>query len=113
MTAMRVMPTNEPTEREYTTMVLELLGTFGWRRVHFRPATVRSGKWATHGSGDITGWPDIFAVRGRRLLALELKVGKGKTTPDQDDWLSALGHAGVEAHVVRPSDWDRLVEMLR
>lgn len=110
---MRVLPNIEPSEKVFTEQVLELLEVFGWRRVHFRPAVVRSGKWATHGSGDVAGWPDVFAVRGRRLVALELKVGKGRTTVAQDDWLDALGHAGVEAHVVRPSDWDRIVEMLR
>lgn len=100
------------TEDELLAKVIHLAHLKGWRLVHFRPAMVRSGHWATHGQGDVTGWPDIFAVRGHRSLALELKSERGRVTEAQRDWLEDLARAGVECHVVRPSCWEVIVRLL-
>jgi Holliday junction resolvase len=53
------------------------------------------------------GWPDIFAVRGPRAIAFELKTATGRTTAEQIEWIERLRLAGVEAHLIRlPQDWD-------
>lgn len=49
------------------------------------------------------GFPDLI-ITGRRVIARELKSAKGKTTPDQDRWLSALRYGGMDADVWRPAD---------
>ena len=100
------------TEAEFTTQLLEALALFGWRAVHFRPARTNHG-WRTPLQGD-KGWPDIFAVRGPRALAAELKSGKGKVEPEQADWLSDLAAAGIETHVWRTTDdFGTIVETIR
>ena len=111
-TVIRVLP--GISEASFTTQVIDLLHQYRWRCVHIRHAQVREGKWITHGSGDIAGWPDVFCVRGPRALALELKIGRNKATEAQLDWLNALGHVpGIEAHVIRPEQWDWLVELVK
>lgn len=92
-------------EADLERAVLQLAGLLGWRRAHFRPAMLRSGRWATHMAGD-TGFPDLVLAREGRLLFVELKSEKGKTTPEQDHWLAELGDVpGVVALVWRPADW--------
>ena len=60
------------------------------------------------------GVPDIIAVhpQRRRVLALELKALRGRFRPGQEGWLVALREAGVDARVVRPEDYDALVDEL-
>ena len=66
------------------------------------------------------GFPDLVlcrraddtAWRGPRLLFIELKTDKGKATPFQQVWLSALGAAGQVARIVRPVDLDWLYRVL-
>lgn len=60
------------------------------------------------------GWPDLVLCRPPRLVLAELKSEKGKVSPDQERWLEMLGACdGVEAFLWRPSDFDRIVEVLR
>ena len=86
----------------------------GWRRAHFRPARTAHG-WRTAGQYEAAGFPDLILVRGRDLLAWELKSERGRVSVDQLDWLSALAEVSVvDARVIRPADIDdciaRLVE---
>lgn len=60
-----------------------------------------------------SGWPDLFLVRAERALAMELKSERGKVSPAQEEWLSALTRAGIQAIVARPSDWDMVAWLLR
>jgi Holliday junction resolvase len=99
------------TEREFERAVLEALRTFGWRFTHFRPARTERG-WRTPLSGD-AGFPDLVAVRGERVLFVELKAEKGRLRDEQAEWLSALGRAGQAVHCWRPSDWPAIEETLR
>lgn len=99
-------------EADFTAAVVELAQWCGWRTVHFRPARTGRG-WRTAVQGNGIGWPDLFAVRGHRVLAAELKVKSNKPTAAQAAWLAALAGAGVEVHVWRPADWDELVKVLR
>lgn len=93
------------TEAQLERAILELAGLLGWRRAHFRPAQLRSGRWATHMSGD-TGFPDLVLVRDGRLLFVELKAERGEASPEQVRWLEVLsGVHGIEVCLWRPADW--------
>jgi hypothetical protein len=47
-----------------------------------------------------------------RVIAAELKCGKGKLRPNQREWLAALRAAGVEAVEWRPEQWAEIVATL-
>ena len=72
----------------------------------------KAGNWVTAVSGDGKGFPDLLLVRGRKIIVAELKVGKNKVTPEQMLWLDAFATAGVEAHIWRPENWDKINEVL-
>lgn len=82
--------------------VIELSSLSGWLCYH------------THDSRrSQAGFPDLVMIRGERLIFAELKSEKGKTSSQQDEWLSALkGSRQGEVYVWRPSDWDELVGVL-
>ena len=98
-------------EADFQRAVTDALGLLGWRYCHQRPARTSRG-WRTAISGD-AGCPDLTCVRGDKILWLELKTEKGRLTQEQAKWLAALGSAGGSVHVVRPSDWPMLEELLR
>jgi hypothetical protein len=85
---------------------------FGWRTLHVRPARTDRG-WRTPLQGDGQGWPDVFAVRGTRAVAAELKSERGRLGPGQADWLAALEQAGVETYTWRPGNWPEVEQVLR
>lgn len=131
--ARRVVPGLAPgslTEAEWQRQVHELLDLYGWDyRYHVMRA--KMSPW---------GWPDVVAVRrrDRRLLFAELKTDSGQATPDQLGLLELLldvagggavaaiaasatgsrlvappGTARVDVELWRPSDVDRVMEVLK
>lgn len=93
------------TEAQLQSAIMDLALVFGWRRAHFRPAQLPSGKWATHMSGS-TGWPDLALARHGVLILAELKRAGKHPTPEQLAWLDVLRTVpGVVAVVWRPEDW--------
>jgi hypothetical protein len=99
-------------EKDFQKTVTDALTLFGWRWCHFRPARTATG-WRTALSGS-PGFPDLVAVRGDRVLFVELKAANGKLRDEQQSWLSALGATGaVEVHCWRPSDWPFLERVIR
>ena len=98
-------------EDAFMRAVTEALTLFGWRWIHFRPARTTRG-WVTALSGS-PGFPDLVAVRGDRILYVELKAQKGALRDEQRDWLADLGAAGAEVHCWRPSDWPLIEELIR
>ena len=61
------------------------------------------------------GLPDVIAVHPtavpRRVLFYELKSQTGRVRPEQKVALAALGDVpGIDARIVRPSDWHALSE---
>ena len=75
-------------------LVLDAARKLGWLAYH------------THDSRrSHAGYPDLTLVRGKRLICVEMKAPKGKTTPEQDAWLAALAGAGAECYVWRLADW--------
>lgn len=59
------------------------------------------------------GFPDLFMVKGLRVVAAELKVGKAKPTEDQWRWLQALNRAGIPAFVWTPDSWPTIESVLK
>ena len=90
-------------EREFQAQVIAAAEAMGWLCYH------------THDSRrSQPGFPDLIMVRGYRMVALELKVGRNKPTVDQVRWLAALREVWrVDALVARPDDWDSLMELLK
>lgn len=52
----------------------------------------------------VPGFPDLTLTRAGRLMFVELKTQKGRVTPEQEQWLVALGQTGYPAMVWRPMD---------
>lgn len=100
------------THEEWQAQVVDLAHLLGWRHLHVRRTVGRGKRWTT--STNVVGWPDLFLWNPRRggVLALELKVGKDKPTPEQDDVLKSLSHAGVTVAVVYPADLEVVKELL-
>lgn len=100
-------------EKEFQTQVVELARTTGWLVSHFhdsrRQVTRANGQRFFIGDKDSKGFPDLVLVKAPRVIFWEMKKELGKTTPEQDEWLARLSECGLEARVVRPSDWDDYV----
>ena len=59
------------------------------------------------------GFPDLSLVKNGQIIMAEVKRQDGKLSPSQEKWLEALTECpGVEVHVWRPSDWDRIKQRL-
>jgi VRR-NUC domain len=98
-------------EDDFQKAVTDALTLFGWRWCHFRPARTQRG-WRTALSGS-PGFPDIVAVRGDRIIYVELKAMNGELRDEQRAWLSNLGAAGADCHCWRPSDWPFIERLIR
>lgn len=83
------------TEKQLQSAVVEAMGYMGWLTYH------------THDSRRSNpGFPDIVAVKGSRLIFLELKSEKGKVRAEQVEWLDVLIETHSEVYLVRPSTQD-------
>lgn len=59
------------------------------------------------------GFPDLVLVRPPRLLFIELKTARGKTSEDQREWAKVLKLIpGVEYYLWRPADEAYIRELL-
>ena len=105
-------PTSEPTEAEMADTILETARVTGWRIAHFRPALTKWG-WRTAVQGDGAGFPDLVMIHPRARLVwwAELKMLRGRLTPEQELWRDALEAAGASYLLVRgKAGLDRLVD---
>lgn len=89
-------------EKEFQNTVTGALDLFGWMWYH-NPDSRRCN----------AGFPDIIAVKGNVMLALELKRETGRATVEQYKWLDALKAAGARSYVVRPSNWEMLLKIIQ
>ncbi len=106
------MVTRPPlTEAEFQKQVVELAKRHGWMVSHVYRTRTAKGAWRT--STTAVGFPDLVLLRPGQLVFLELKAEGGKASPEQLVWIKTLQSVlGVEAYVVRPSEWDDLVALL-
>lgn len=99
-------------EAEFQRLVEGLAKKLGWLSCHMKKAFVE-GRIITPTS--VPGFPDLVLVRPPALVFLELKTeANKKRDPDQIEWIRSLQRCdGVEAFIVRPSDWREIVDLLR
>jgi len=85
----------EMSEAALQQQTITLARTLGWRAYH--PYDSRRS---------VKGFPDLVLVNPRHgaVLFRELKTARGRLTPEQRDWLTALKFAGQDADVWRPAD---------
>jgi hypothetical protein len=86
------------TERQWQEEVEALLREGGWAYIHLRDSRRQRA----------TGWPDLFAVKGDKAIAIELKTERGRITPEQARWLALLRAAGISTYVWRPTQVDEV-----
>lgn len=95
--------------KELQAAIIDLAHTYGWKVAHFQSvlATRKDGSasWRTPVAADGKGFPDLFLVRKRRAIAIEVKGDGDSLREEQQEWLSALVGAGVEAYVATAKDW--------
>jgi hypothetical protein len=104
-------------EKAFMDTVLQAAEIYGWWPYH------------THDSRrSNAGFPDLVLIKPPRVLFLEVKSERGRLSRAQADVLAMLeecshGHCqhisengpravGVQAAMVRPSDWEQIVEWL-
>lgn len=83
-------------ESDLKTAIISALNAAGccvWRN---QAGRARRMKLAPTGSPDIVGF-----TRWGRFIGLEIKLPKGTTSPQQDEWLSRMRDAGCIAGVAR------------
>ncbi len=69
---------NTESEAQFQSWVIDVLATYGWKLLH-EDAPFRCHKChAYQKPRKVAGHPDIEAVRGDRLIYMELKSAKGK-----------------------------------
>ncbi len=89
------------TEKELQTAVIDACKLFGWAHYH----TFNSRR-------SVAGFPDLVLVRDR-IIFVELKSENGRLTLEQQAWGDAIRDAGGNWLLIRPSDLDNLIEILR
>ncbi len=110
---MAVMDHVRLSEDDWLGMVTQLASLKGWHWLHLRPAMKRGGGWITAVAGDLgTGWPDLFLLRDRQQLFVELKSEAGQLTDEQRRVHELLRSSGSTVQVWRPADWGIVVEAL-
>jgi len=87
-------------EKAFQAQIVELARLTGWLVYH------------TYDSRQsCPGWPDVaFCHPGRgEFFMAELKSTHGRISEAQQGWIDALRKAGIECHVWRPSDFERVI----
>jgi Holliday junction resolvase len=104
-------PARVNSEQAFLRRIVRLARQAGWRVFH--PAPARFGKaWRTPYAGD-RGFPDLVLVRPPKVLFIELKAQRGKPTPEQQEWLTALGACSeVHACIWREGDSEVIGKIL-
>ena len=99
-------------EREFQQTIVELLDATGYASCHSYPLRTRHG-WRTGTTA--VGWPDLVALRGPAIIAIEVKSDTGRPKPEQIEWLDRFaaldsGHGWLIAPDV---DFQRLARWLQ
>lgn len=88
-------------ERAFQQTIVELLEATGWESCHTYPLQTKHG-WRTGTTAK--GWPDLVALRGEFIVAIEVKSDTGKATPEQLAWLGRFAALGCgRAWLVGPA----------
>lgn len=100
------------TEDQFLGWVIDRAHLSNWYVAHQRPAMTVHG-WRTAWQADGKGFPDLVLVRDRVIFA-ELKADRVKRLQaEQAEWHERLEAADAEVYTWRPSDRDRITEILK
>lgn len=109
-------------EKQFQSRVMKKARACGWMVAHFNDSRkmvkrkTKAGKivYIPIGDKDAAGFPDLVLVRPPDILFWELKkeLLSNTTSPEQDKWLDTLAMCGASVRVMRPSNWDEIVEIL-
>lgn len=101
-------------EADFQKAVETLAAARGWVRLVLPSYALRcpQGHAVHWGRSVLPGWPDLALFRPPRKIAWECKSETGKATPAQKEMLVTLEACGFEVGVIRPSDMDRIEELL-
>ncbi len=105
------------TENEFQTMVIDCAKLNGWQVAHFRGVRTQrhdgSVFYQTPVQADGKGFPDLVMIR-ERILIVELKAEKGRTTSEQEVWLQLFDDVlpPNSVFVWKPSQFDEIVKIL-
>lgn len=96
------MTTGRLTEKDWQCTITDALAATGWKFSHTYPLRTQHG-WRTGTTWK--GWPDLVALRGTFLLAIECKLDAGRADREQLDCLTRFSVvAGARAWLLRPRD---------
>ncbi len=89
-------PRDQGDETGWQRQVLDLARLVGYRLAYHTHDSRRSA----------AGFPDLVILNPRdgRLVFLELKAERGRTSPEQLAWIAGLQACGQVAEIVKPSD---------
>ena len=92
------------TEKDFMRAIHLLAELCGWLIYH------------THDSRrSPAGFPDLVLVKPPRVLFIETKSEKGRVTPEQQTWLTALEACDEppQTYLARPSDWESIAAVIQ
>lgn len=100
-------------EAGFQKTVIEYAQLRGWKVLEIRKGMKKNGEYRTPFGANGNGWNDLFMVRGKRIVYVELKVGRNVMTPEQIDWQTVMGATGkVEVFNWYPEDWPEIENVL-
>jgi hypothetical protein len=99
-------------ERTWQSILQDALTREGWAYNHVFRMKSAKGRWMT--STTAVGWPDLLAVRGPHILAIEVKAAKGVIGPHQLEWLERFAAIPTGfAWILSPKDsWQEIANWL-
>ena len=111
----RALPRPRVTESAYQDLVADYLRLHKFKVFHARPAQTGRG-WKTPVQYDGKGFVDLLCVGHGRVIAIEIKVGRGRLTAEQTEWAEAFldldDKVGAYWHLT-PEGWDGFVKWLK
>ena len=106
----------EITEAEFQTQFIQYARLQGFLVAHFRTSRTQRADgsvfYETPVQADGKGFPDLVLTRPGRLVFVELKAERGRTSLGQDRWINALKDCGQEVYVFRPGMWKQIEQIL-
>lgn len=88
----------------------------GWKVAHFHDSRRQVKPGVFVGDKDAKGFPDLVLARKiprPDVIAWEVKKQTGVVSPEQEEWIELLAATGMTACVVRPSDWQYVMDRLK
>ena len=99
-------------EKLFQETVMKWAKQHDWKVFHASPSQPRPGVWKSDGKG----FPDLVLTSMKEpsqgCLFVELKTNIGKLSAEQLSYGHYLIMAGIEYHIWRPSDMDKVIERL-